>query len=158
MSIGRICVRHVDVAKPEESVQAGAQRMQARKVGSLVVINRAYEPIGIVTDRDLTVRVLAAGRDASDTMLADVMTKDPTTVTSETPVEDALRLMRNGSFRRLPVVDEAGKLSGLLSLDDILDLLSHEFREIGKLLAEENPKSVAQEYMAASGKSRPHVK
>jgi CBS domain-containing protein len=150
MSVGRICVREVDVAKPEESVQTGAQRMLARKVGTLIVVNRLYEPIGIVTDRDLTVRVLAEGRDPSQSLLADVMTRQVTTVSSETPIEDALRLMRVGSFRRLPVTDRAGKLSGLVSLDDILDLLSHEFHEIGRLLVDENPESVVREWAQAA--------
>lgn len=146
MSVETICVREVDIARPEESAQTAAQRMLARKVGTLVIVNRLYEPIGIVTDRDLTVRVLAEGRDPSQTALVDVMTRDVTTVSAETSVEDALRLMRAGSFRRLPVVDRAGKLAGLVSLDDILDLLSHEFRDIGRLLVDENPESVVREW------------
>jgi CBS domain-containing protein len=145
MSVGRICVREVDVANPEEPVQAVAQRMLARKVGTLVVVNKRREPVGIVTDRDLTVRVLAEGRDPSQTAVADVMTREVTTVSSETPIEDALRLMRVGSFRRLPVIDRAGKLSGIVSLDDFLDLLGHEFREIGRLLVAENPESLVRE-------------
>lgn len=149
MSVGRICVRHVDVARAEESVQTAARRMQARNVGTLVVVNRLNEPVGIVTDRDLTVRVLAEGRDPSRTRLCDAMTLNPTTVSAETSLEDALRLMRNGSFRRLPVVDRAGRLTGLLSLDDILDLLSHEFREIGKLLGAESPEGLAREFVTA---------
>jgi CBS domain-containing protein len=147
MSVGKICVRQVDVARPEESVQAGAQRMLARKVGTLVVVNKLNEPVGIVTDRDLAIRVLAEGRDPTQSMLRDVMTRHVTTVTSVTSVEDALRLMRVGSFRRLPVTDPAGKLTGLVSLDDILDLLSHEFHEIGRLLAEEDPRNLVREFV-----------
>jgi CBS-domain-containing membrane protein len=157
MSVGKICVRQVDVARPEESVQSGAQRMRARKVGTLIVVNKLLEPIGIVTDRDLTVRVLADGRDPSQTLLHDVMTRDLTTVSSETPVEDALRFMRKGSFRRLPVVDRAGKLSGLVSLDDILHLLSHEFGEVGRLLVQESPESLAQQCVSTAPKTAAHV-
>jgi len=142
MSVGTICARHVDVAKPDESVRTAAERMRARNVGTLVIVNRQYEPVGIVTDRDLTLRVLAEGRDPSQTMLHDVMTKDVKTICSETSVEDALRLMRAGSFRRVPLTDRAGKLSGLVSLDDILDQLSHQFREVGSLIAEEKPESL----------------
>lgn len=144
MSVGNVCVRQVDVARTDESVQVGAERMRARKVGTLVVVNKGYQPVGIVTDRDLTMRVLADARDPLQTVLGEVMTGDPMTVSSDTPIEDALRLMRNGAFRRLPVVDRAGKLSGLVSLDDILDLLSHEFGEIGRLLVQENPQSLAE--------------
>lgn len=150
MSVGNVCIRQVDTARADESVRVGAQRMRDRNVGTLVIVNKGLEPVGIVTDRDLTLRVLADGRDPAQALLDDVMTKDPMTVSSETPVEDALRIMRNGSFRRLPVVDRAGKLSGLVSLDDILDLLSHEFGEIGRLLVQENPESIAQACVSAT--------
>ncbi|MGQ0635988.1 MAG: CBS domain-containing protein [Planctomycetaceae bacterium] len=153
MSVGKICVRRVDVARPDEPVQACAQRMRARKVGTLVAVNKGCEPIGIITDRDLAVRLVADGLDPLKTLLSEVMTKDPTTVSDDSPVEDALRLMRQGSFRRLPVVDRAGKLSGIVSLDDILDLLSHEFREIGRLLVEESPESLAREFASTAGKT-----
>ena len=144
MSVGRICVRQVDVADPEESVLVAARRMLSRKVGTLVVLNTAREPVGIVTDRDLTVRVLAEARDPHQTTLAEVMTQHPKTVHESTPIEETLRIMRAGNFRRIPVVDTAGKLAGLVSLDDILDLLSEEFRQIGDLLVEETPRSLAR--------------
>lgn len=144
MSVGRICVREVDVAGPGESVQTAAQRMQARKVGTLVVVDADRKPIGLVTDRDLAVRVLADARDPMLTTVAEAMTRCPYTARAETPLEDALRMMRAGRFRRLPVVDAAGKLAGLLSLDDILDLLTEEFQEIGDLLRGESPRSLAE--------------
>ncbi|MBI3862882.1 MAG: CBS domain-containing protein [Planctomycetia bacterium] len=144
MSVGRICVRAVDTASDDESVQAAAQRMHARNVGSLVVINKACEPVGMVTDRDLTVRVLADGLDAVQTRISEVMTRHPKTVREETPIEEALRLMRAGAFRRLPVVGQSGKLVGLVTLDDVLDLLTEEFREIRSILEQETPHALAQ--------------
>jgi CBS domain-containing protein len=144
MSAGRICVREVDVISPQESAQAAAARMHDRKVGTLVVIDEQRMPIGIVTDRDLTVRVLAEGRDGSQTTVAEVMSAAPATVSEQTPIEDALRLMRSGAFRRVPVVDEDGRLAGLLSLDDILDLLAEEFRDIGQLIQEEQPRALGK--------------
>ena len=66
------------------------------------------------------------------------------TVTEETSIEEALSIMRQGPYRRLPVVDSGGKLAGLLSIDDILDLLAEEFREIGELLRRESPDSIGQ--------------
>lgn len=60
MSVGRICVREVDIAESDESVQVAAQRMHARKVGTLVVVDAARAPIGIVTDRDQSLRILRA--------------------------------------------------------------------------------------------------
>lgn len=143
MSVRQICNPDVDVITVEESAQTAAGRMHARKVGTLVVVNERQEPIGIVTDRDLAVRVVAEGKDPTTTIIAEVMTRDPETVREKTPVEDALRIMRNGSFRRVPVVDYDDRLVGLLSLDDILHLLAHDFAQIGDLVERESPESLA---------------
>lgn len=139
MSVGKICVREVDTAEPGELVRAAAQRMRGRRVGTLVVLDDLGQPIGIVTDRDLTIRVLAASLEPNQTRVQDVMTKTPRTVREDAPIEDALALMRSGRFRRVPVVDANNKLVGLLSLDDILGLLAEEFRDIGGLLRRESP-------------------
>ena len=140
MSVGRICAREVDLAEENESLQAVAERMNARNVGALVVLNRAEKPVGIVTDRDLAVKAVARGLDPYQTVAADVMTPSPATVQEDTPIEDALRVMRSGGFRRVPVVDDEGKLVGLVSLDDILELLAEEFQDIGRLLSKEGPR------------------
>ena len=91
MSVGRICIREVDIIDESESAQVAASRMHARKTGTLVVLNRDRMPIGIVTDRDLTVRVLAEAKDPVQTTIRDVMTPCPRTVREDTPIEDALR-------------------------------------------------------------------
>lgn len=115
MSVGRICGREVDLAEAGESVQAAAQRMNSRKVGTLVVINSDQEPIGLITDRDLTVRVLAEALDPLQTRVGQVLTPFPRTVREETTIEDALHIMRSAQCRRLPVVDKADKLVGCLA-------------------------------------------
>jgi CBS domain-containing protein len=144
MSVGRICVREVDVAAPDESAIVAARRMLSRNVGTLVVVNAAGEPIGIVTDRDLTLRVLAAPRDPHEATVGEVMSAIPRTVPEDSPIETAIRIMRGGKFRRLPVVSAEGKLAGLVSLDDILELLTEELKEIGRLLQEESPRVLAR--------------
>lgn len=143
MSVGKICVREVDSAVRNDSVFVAAERMHSRKVGTLVVLDPEQVPIGIVTDRDLTVRVLAQALDPLLTTVGEVMTTIPKSVHEETPIEDALRLMRAGKFRRLPVVDREGHLVGLISLDDILDLITEELQEVRQLLHEESPSSLA---------------
>lgn len=143
MSVGRICVRDVDTAEAGEPVQVAAARMCDRKVGTLIVVGEGRRPIGILTDRDLAVRVVAHSRDAAGTTVEEVMTRFPATVREETPIEMAIQEMRQGPFRRLPVVDDDGCLVGLISLDDILDLLTEEFNEIGELLRREGPASLA---------------
>ena len=139
MSVGRICTRYVDLADPEETVPAAARRMLEREVGTLVILDRAKRPVGLLTDRDLVLRVLARGQDPRQTSVGEVMTKEPKTVTEGTPIEQALALMRSGAFRRLPVVGGAGTLVGLVSLDDILSLLAEELREVGALVEREMP-------------------
>lgn len=143
MSAGRICTREVDVVEPQESAWQAAQRMQQRAVGTLLVLNAAQKPIGILTDRDLMERVLAAGRDPLSTTVDAVMTRNPTTISEDASIESALSLMRSGRFRRLPVVDHEHKAVGLLSLDDVLSLFAEEFTQIGRLLECETPRGVA---------------
>ena len=139
MSVGRICTRYVDLADTEETIQAAAQRMEERKVGTLVILNPAKEPIGILTDRDLVLRALSHDATPCETRVGAVMTRNPRTVSEAAPIEQALSLMRSGGFRRLPVVRADGTLVGLISLDDILSLLAEEFAQIGSLVEKEMP-------------------
>lgn len=144
MSVGRICIREVDLAELDEAVHIAARRMHSRQVGTLMVLDNESRPIGILTDRDLAIRVVGEGLDAAETTVGDVMSKAPDSVCEDTPIENALSQMRAGPFRRLPVVDDEGKLVGLVSLDDVLDLLSEEFNEIGRLVRGEGPAGLAK--------------
>lgn len=143
MSVGRICQREIDVAEAHDTVDVAAVRMQQREVGALVVLDEERRVEGIVTDRDLVLRVLARKKNPRELRVADVMTRAPHTVTEDTPIESAVSLMHSGEFRRLPIVDDEGRLAGLISLDDVLLLLCDEFASIGGLLQRETPKKVA---------------
>lgn len=145
MSVGRICVVEVDTAQPEEAVEVVAQRMHQHAVGTLVVIDKAREVVGIVTDRDLVARVLAKGLSPSQTALREVMTVAPKTVSPETSIESALLIMRTGRFRRVPVVDDGNHLVGLVTLDDVLMLLGEEFAQIGRLIKRETPRAIIED-------------
>lgn len=153
MSVGRICIREVDTATPDESAATAARRIHERAVGTLVVVNNESRVIGLLTDRDLVARVLAKGLDPVETLVRDVMTAAPKTVSEDTPIESALSMMRSGRFRRLPVVDSANALVGLVSLDDILMLIAEEFTQVGRLLNRETPRAVV-EALNSSGISR----
>lgn len=144
MTAGRICTREVDLVDENESVQVAAGRMNSRNVGTLIVLDEENHPIGVITDRDLALRVVGKGRDAIETTVTEVMTRFPCHISEETSIEAALTEMRSGGFRRLPVVDQHGKLVGVLTLDDILELLCEEFTEIGKIIQKESPSSLAQ--------------
>lgn len=134
MSIGRICCRDVNVIEPEESAATAAVRMRERCVGTLVVLDANQMPAGIVTDRDLVTRVMAAGKDPARLKVAEIITRPVETVREDAPIEDVLLRMRGARIRRMLVVDESGRLAGVVSVDDIVSLLSEEFGRIGHLL------------------------
>lgn len=139
MSVGRICSRIVVTADCGESAAAAAQRMQNSNVGSLPVLDDEGRLVGVLTDRDLALRVVAARRNADTTAVAEVMSECVQSIHDDAAIEAALALMRSRKTRRLPVVDRAGKLVGLLTLDDVLSLLCEEFAAIGSLLDSEAP-------------------
>lgn len=143
MSVGRICTRDVDVASSDESAQQAAERMHQRTVGTLVVVDANQQPIGIITDRDLVVRVVAAGREPNVTTVNRIMSPRPETAQEDTSIEHALERMGRGGYRRMPVVDHAGRLVGLVTLDDILMVLAGEFDQAGRVLAHQTPRAAA---------------
>ena len=103
---------------PDMSVRDAAQLMTSEKIGALPVV-RDGRLIGIFTERDALVRVLACGLTPEDTKLADVMTADPITIDVRRPFKHALQMMVNGGFRHVPVVD-GGSVVGILSARDAL--------------------------------------
>ena len=139
MTIANLFQRDVDVAKPGEPVQVAAKRMSDRKIGALVLVDDDRKPVGVVTDRDLTVRVLGEGRDPYATAVGDVMTSYPQSVSEFTTVEEALGLMRSHAVRRLPVVRSDGVLAGIISVDDIMRRLFDELGDVSGLLAKVAP-------------------
>lgn len=143
MSVGRICSREVDTAEPDESVRVCAQRMGTRDVGTLVVLDESRKPLGILTDRDVVVRVVGPGMDPETTRVRQVMSKQLHTCFEDAPIEDALRRMRAQSVRRLLVVERGGPLVGILALDDVLELLAEELTEVGRLIRRQSPDTLS---------------
>jgi CBS domain-containing protein len=139
MTIAEICQRNVDTADASESIQSAAQRMGTRNVGTLLVLSSAGRPVGILTDRDVAVRVAGRGRDPYTTCVGDVMTTEPESVPADLPIEGVLRRMRSRGVRRMPVVDKAGACIGIVSLDDVLAHLVQEFGVLGRLLEASTP-------------------
>jgi len=121
-----------------------AERMHQRTVGALVVVDNTNCPIGIVTDRDLTIRVIAASRDCYSTTVQEVMTPSPTTVRRSATVAEALEVMNDGQFRRLPIVNELGHLVGLVTLDDILMRFVGDLQQAGAVLEGQTARAAAQ--------------
>lgn len=142
MSIGRICQREVILADPDEPITKAAERMERQLVGTLVVLDRDKRPIGVLTDRDIAMRVVAAGRDPQETTVDDVMTRHPRSVMAGTPIEDTLATMRTLGIRRILVVGHDERLAGIASMDDILGLIMEEFRSVHGILQKSCPSGV----------------
>jgi CBS domain-containing protein len=143
MSISQIYVRSVETCKPDETVVAAARRMHDRRVGTIVVVDAEQKPMGLLSDRDVVTRLVAAGGDPARTAVRDIMTPMPTSVVRDTSIDAALGQMRMGHMRRLPVVDGMDRLIGIITLDDILRHLAKEVLDIEQLLESESPKRVS---------------
>ncbi len=126
MTVSRICRREVDLVDLNESAWAAAERMLQRAVDSLIVLDRDRHPIGIVTEWDLVVKVIAAEKRPRTTRVRDIMTAPVRTILDSTSLPQALSLIRGDGLRHLSVVDGEGKLVGILTLDDILSYLTRE--------------------------------
>ena len=112
-------VRHQNplTLPPTASVQEACRKMAERRVGAVLVTGKDRELLGIFTGRDAVARVVAEGRDAAKTKLADVMTKNPTTAPASCNAVECLRLMQDCGFRHVPIVSD-GKLTGVVSRGD----------------------------------------
>ena len=141
MTVGEFCNRQVVIARRDEHVTMAAQRMRDLHVGTLVVVDEQDGrriPVGLVTDRDLVVRVLSDGaRDVDALVLANVMTSEPVTAREEDNLWDVIKKMRSFGIRRLPVVNDQGGLEGILSFDDLIDLVAEELSDLSTLVSRE---------------------
>jgi len=140
MDVGTLCERQVDRIDRGRPVRDAAERMLQRAVGSLIVVE-ADRPVGILTDRDITVRVVAPGLDPLATRIGDVMTSDPECILEGASTDEALGVFRSRACRRLPVVDAGGTLVGILTLDDVLIHIAHQLRYVGEAVLEETPRA-----------------
>ncbi len=140
MAVGEICNREVVIAEKALSVVDAAQLMRKHHVGDLVVVEEKdgrKHPVGIVTDRDIVVEVVAAGVNPDALKVGDIMGPEVATVRESEGLFEALRYMRDKGVRRMPVVDHEGVLVGILTLDDLLSLLAEEMTELAKLVSHE---------------------
>ncbi len=120
--------RPLATADAADSVKRVACAMRDQGVGCLVVTKNGH-PLGIVTDRDLVVRVLAEGGDASGSV-GDCTTFGPLTVTVHDTIETAAARMRTHGVRRLPIVDDSGRAVGIVTSDDLLVMLGRSLADV----------------------------
>lgn len=141
MTVGEICTRNVVVAPKTAMIVDAAKRMRSSHVGNLIVVdnrNGRHIPIGIVTDRDIVISVVAGDPDHINYLLvSDVMSDELVTAWEHDSVETALKRMKEHGVRRLPILDADGALVGILTLDDVLHYLSAQQSELVALVARE---------------------
>ncbi len=135
MDIGKICNRNAVTVRELDELTRAAQLMREKHIGYLVVVkpdlvDGTVRPVGVITDRDIVVAVVAKETDPRTLKVGEVMTRQPAVVDEGTPVATALQLMRRIGVRRLPVIGRMGMLVGVLSLDDVLDAISGELLDI----------------------------
>lgn len=140
MAIGEFCNREVVFATREMSLPEAAQLMRENHVGDLVVVDEVggkRVPVGIVTDRDMVIEVIAKSLDFNEFSVGDIMGPQLVSVQDKEGVFETIRLMRAKGVRRIPVVNQDGGLAGIVSAEDILDLLAEEMADLAKVALRE---------------------
>jgi len=140
MPVGELCIRQVVVTARKTSVLETARLMRQHHVGDIVVTDGVAGrrvPVGIVTDRDIVLEVLAQELDATTLSAGDIMSSDMVTVRENEGVFQTIQLMRAKGARRAPVVNSEGVLVGIVSVDDLVELLAEELSQLAKLVARE---------------------
>lgn len=140
MRIADIQTRRVVHIGPGASVREAAELMRTRHVGALVVVeqpNGERVPIGMITDRDIVLAVVAPGVNVEALTVGDVMTRPVITCSEDQDLFVAIELMRERGVRRLPVVNAKGSLAGVVAADDIYNAVGTQMRELSLALARE---------------------
>jgi CBS domain-containing protein len=146
MPIGQVCVREVLVVARETTVQEAARLMRQHHVGSLVVVdapNGRSAPVGVITDRDIVLSVVATKLDPSVFTAGDLLTAEVVTAHEDQGIFESIEKMRTHGIRRMPVVDQQGSLVGIVSVDDLIQLLGEELSELGKLISREQARETS---------------
>lgn len=119
---------------PQASLHEVARMMLDNDCGEIPVVDDSHRPLGVVTDRDIVVRVVAEGRDTAGVKASEIMSTPPTTVSTEAKLSDVIDVMESRQIRRVPVVDLDGKLCGIVAQADIA--LTGKDRKTGNVVEE----------------------
>ena len=140
MSIGEICNRNVVYVERDATVHAACKLMRQYHVGSLVVVDEIEGkrvPVGILTDREIIVEIHAMDLDPKVLTAGDIMSPELATVTESQGMLETIEVMRFNGVRRLPVVDGGNQLIGIVTIDDLIEVLSEELSNIARIVARE---------------------
>ena len=140
MSIGEYCNRDVVIINKTDSIEQAIGLMRSEYVGSVVVVEQIDDsvvPVGMLTDRDIVIEVFAENIDLQSVNVSDIMSSDLVVVNESVDLMEAIKMMRSKGVRRTPVVNDQGALVGILSVDDVLDLLAEQMMDLAKLISNE---------------------
>ena len=136
MHIGELCTSQTISCTRDDTVQGAALLMRQHHVGDVIVVDTDEDtsvPVGILTDRDIVVSVIAPGLDPASILAGDIMSDDLLTARETDDVYELIERMRLRGIRRVPVVDAAGKLCGVVCADDLLEFLAEEMGELSRI-------------------------
>ncbi len=137
MSVGEHCCRMVSVIHPGESVMSAAKLMREHHVGDVVVVeaqSQGNKPVGILTDRDIVLELIAKNISLDQVTVGDAMSYDLYSLPEDMDLLEAVAEMRSRAVRRAPVINQEGMLVGILSIDDVLGILAELLKDLSLLV------------------------
>jgi CBS domain-containing protein len=142
MSVGEICNREVIVIDQNSTIREAAELMRRHHVGTLVVVEDLAagsnaKPAGILTDRDIVIEIIAEAVDFNTVLIRDVMSFELVTAREKDGIWETMQRMKTHGIRRMPVVSDAGGLTGILAVDDLLEMLVDELTDLTRLIKQE---------------------
>ena len=140
MFVGEMCNRQVVICQPDDSIQKAAELMRDNHVGDVVVVEHKenkHFPVGILTDRDIVIEILAEAVDSNEVAVKDVMSSELISVKEEDHIIETIEQMRDKGIRRVPVVNRDGGLEGILAVDDTIELVAELLSDLVRLFKHE---------------------
>ncbi|HKL80945.1 MAG TPA: CBS domain-containing protein [Desulfobacter sp.] len=137
MGVGEVCNREVIVIDREGSIREAAGLMRKYHVGNVVVVEEKNEerfPVGILTDRDIVLDLIALDVDINAVTVGDAMSFELITAREDDDVVETIKRMRHKGVRRIPVVNDRGGLEGILAVDDLIDYISEQLTDLARLV------------------------
>lgn len=153
MSVGEYCNREVVVTDKGTSVREAARLMRQYHTGDLIVVERRGNenlPVGIVTDRDLVIEIVAENAPPDQITMADLMNSELATVREDEELWGVLNRMRFMGVRRMPVVNDRGMLVGIMTMDDAVELISEALSDLAQLVHKEIKEEVRRRPLASA--------
>jgi len=137
MSVYSCCQKNVLSVKPDAQIRFVAELMREKNIGCVVVTDH-HKPVGIVTDRDMALRGPLLCDIPGTDLISSIMTREVKVIKKDTGIFEAIQEMRTAGVRRMPVIDAAGRLVGLITLDDLIRLLAREMSDIARIIGRES--------------------